>query len=153
MSWTWWAYNHSEPLFMRALQANFTILDICMCFAELLPWKNQKRSTRYPITLQKRDSIVDIFPGVDLGRRYRETRSFPTHSYFFLELRTSKAYKNKQHKKILSNMQPLRGLSRKQLNLNCRKDRLLTIWKPLLRISTYSVRMQEKYGCGSFMIL
>ena len=57
---------------MRALQANFTILDICMCFAELLPWKNQKRSTRYLMTLQKRDSIADFFPVVDLGREYRE---------------------------------------------------------------------------------
>ena len=71
MSWTWWAYNHSEPLFMRALQANFTILGICMCSTELLPWKNQKRSTRYPMTLQKRDSIADFFPLVDLGREYR----------------------------------------------------------------------------------
>ena len=53
---------------MRALQANFTILGICMCSTELLPWKNQKRSTRYPMTLQKRDFIIDIFPGVDLGR-------------------------------------------------------------------------------------
>ena len=56
---------------MRALQANFTILGICMRFAELLPWKNQKRSTRYPMTLQKRDSIADISPGADLGRGYR----------------------------------------------------------------------------------
>ena len=56
---------------MRALQENFTILGICMCSTELLPWKNQKRSTRYPMTLQKRDSIADISPGVDLGRGYR----------------------------------------------------------------------------------
>ena len=56
---------------MRALQANFTILGICMCSTELLPWKNQNRSARYPMTLQKRDSIADIFPGVDLERRYR----------------------------------------------------------------------------------
>ena len=52
---------------MQAIQANFTLLGICMCFAELLPWKNQKRSTRYPMTLQKRDSLADIFPGVDFG--------------------------------------------------------------------------------------
>ena len=51
--------------------ANFTILGICMCYTELLPWKNQKRATRYLITLQKRDSIIDIFPGVDLGMGYR----------------------------------------------------------------------------------
>ena len=55
---------------MRTLQANFTVLGICMCFAELIPWKNQKHSTRYPMTLQKRDSIADIFPGVGLGRGY-----------------------------------------------------------------------------------
>ena len=53
---------------MRALQVNFTSLGICMCSTELLRWKNQKRSTRYPMTLQKRDSIVDIFPGANLGR-------------------------------------------------------------------------------------
>ena len=56
---------------MRALQANFTILGIYMCSTELLPWKNQKRSTRYPMNLQKRDSIADIFPGIDLGRGCR----------------------------------------------------------------------------------
>ena len=56
---------------MRALQGNFTILGICMCSTELLPWKNQKRSIRYPITLQKWDSITDSFPGLDLGRGYR----------------------------------------------------------------------------------
>ena len=56
---------------MRALQANFTILGICMCSTELLPWENQKRSTRYPMTLQKRDFIADISPEVDLGRGYR----------------------------------------------------------------------------------
>ena len=47
---------------MGALQANFTILGICMRSTELLPWKNQKRSTRYPMTLQKGDSIADILP-------------------------------------------------------------------------------------------
>ena len=71
MSWTWWAYNHSKLLFMRALQVNFTILGICMCSTELLAWKNQKRSTGYSMTLQKRDSIAHFFPGVDLGRGYR----------------------------------------------------------------------------------
>ena len=85
---------------MRALQANFTILGICMCSTELLPWKNQKRSTRYPATLQKRDYIADIFPGVDLGRGYRGHVPPP---HIFLELRTSKAYINKQHKYNLSN--------------------------------------------------
>ena len=77
---------------MRALQANFTILGICLCFAELLPWKNQKRSTRYPMTLQKRESIADILPGVDLGRGYR---GHAPPSLFFLESRTFKTYKNK----------------------------------------------------------
>ena len=86
---------------MRALQANFTILGICMCSTELLPWKNQKRSTCYHMTLQKRDSIADIFPGVDLGRGYKG--NVPTTpprplTNFFLELHTSKTYKNKQHK-------------------------------------------------------
>ena len=56
---------------MRALQGNFTILDICMCSTELQPWKNQKHLTHYPMTLQKRNSIADIFPGVDLWRGYR----------------------------------------------------------------------------------
>ena len=56
---------------MRALQANFTILGIYLCSTELLPWKNQKRSTRYPMTLQKLDFIADISPEVDLGRGYR----------------------------------------------------------------------------------
>ena len=79
---------------MRALQANFTILGICMCSTELLPWKNQKRSTRYPMTLQKRDFIAYIFPWVDLGSGYRGHVPSP---YFFLELHTSKTCKNKQH--------------------------------------------------------
>ena len=52
-------------------------------------------------------------------------------SLFFLELRTSKTFRNKQYKQNLSNMHPLRSLSRKQLILNCKKDRLLTIWEPL----------------------
>ena len=47
---------------MRALQVNFTTLGIYLRSTELLRWKNQKRSTRYPMTLQKRDSIADIFP-------------------------------------------------------------------------------------------
>ena len=32
---------------------------------------------------------------------------------------------------VAGRKQPLRGVSRKQLILNCRKDRLLTVWKPL----------------------
>ena len=84
---------------MGALQTNFAILDICMCSKELLPWKNQKCSTLYPMTLQKRDSIAGIFPGVDLGREYRGNVPAQTHPLlFFLELRTSKTYKNKQYK-------------------------------------------------------
>ena len=98
MSWTWWAYKHSEPLFMWALEANFTILGICMCSTELLPRKNQKRSTRYPMTLQKRDSISDIFPWVDLGRGYRGHVPPPPRPQFFLELRTSKIYKTNINK-------------------------------------------------------
>ena len=62
------AYNHSEPSF----NANVTALGICMCSTELLLWKNQKRSTRYPMTLQKRDSIADIFLEADLGRGHKK---------------------------------------------------------------------------------
>ena len=47
---------------MRALQVNFTILGICMCSTELLAWKNQKRSTGYPMTLQKRGTPSLTFP-------------------------------------------------------------------------------------------
>ena len=84
---------------MRVLQANFTILGICMCSTELLLWKNQKRSTRYPMTLQKRDSIADIFPGADLGRDTGSTCPAPyLPPLFSLKLRKSKKYKNKQHK-------------------------------------------------------
>ena len=101
MSWTWWAYNHSEPLFMRALQANFTILGICMCSTELLPWKNQKRSTRYPMTLQKRDSIVDIFPGTNLRRGTRATcPPLPPHRYFFWNFAQAKSTKTNNINKI-----------------------------------------------------
>ena len=57
---------------MRALQANFTILGICMCSTELLLWENQKRWSRYPTSLQKRDSIADIFSGADLRRGHRK---------------------------------------------------------------------------------
>ena len=78
---------------MQALQANFTNLGICMCFAELLPWKNQKRSTRSPMTLQKRDSIADISPRGGFREGVQGARASPP--LFFLELRTSKAYKNK----------------------------------------------------------
>ena len=74
---------------MGALQANFTILGICMCSAELLHWKNQKHLIRYPMTLQKQDSIAAIFPGVDLGREYR---GHVPPLLFFLELCTSKTY-------------------------------------------------------------
>ena len=76
--------------------ANFTILGICMCYTELLPWKNQKRAIRYLITLQIRDSIADIFSRVDLGTGYRRHMLLRPPP-FFLELRTSKTYKNKQH--------------------------------------------------------
>ena len=34
-----------------------------MCSTVLLFWKNQKDSTRYPITLYKPNSIADIFLG------------------------------------------------------------------------------------------
>ena len=82
---------------MRALQANFIISGICICFTELLLWKNQKRSTRYPKTLQKWDSIADIFPGAYLGRGHRK-HVHPDPPLFFLELHSSEKYKNKQHK-------------------------------------------------------
>ena len=52
-----------------------------MCSTELLPRKNQKRSTRYPMTLQKRESIADILPGVDLGRGYRGHVPPPYYSW------------------------------------------------------------------------
>ena len=66
---------------MQALQANFTILAICMCSTELILWKNQKCTTRYPMTLQKWDSIADIFPGADLRKGHRRHVSPPP--YFF----------------------------------------------------------------------
>ena len=84
---------------MRALQANFTILGICMCSTELLPWKNQKRSTRYPATLQKRDSIADIFPRVDLGKGYRGNVPSPA-PYFFLNCAQVKHTKTNNINKI-----------------------------------------------------
>ena len=34
-----------------------------MCSTELLLWKNQEDSTRYPITLYKRNSVADISLG------------------------------------------------------------------------------------------
>ena len=80
---------------MREHQANFTILDICMCSTELLPWKNQKRSTRYPMTLQKRDSIAGTFPGVDLGRGYRGNMPSP---YFIWNCAQVKQTKTKNIK-------------------------------------------------------
>ena len=73
---------------MRALQANFTILGICMCSTELLLWENQKRWSRYPTSLQKRDSIADIFSGADLRRGHRKRVHAPhppplPRHYFF----------------------------------------------------------------------
>ena len=68
---------------MRALQASFTILGICMCSTGLLLWKNQKRSTRYTMILQKRDSIAGIFQGADLGRDTGSTCSPPPSPRYF----------------------------------------------------------------------
>ena len=72
MSWTWSAQNHSGPLFMWALQANihyFRYLHV-LCRIPTLK-KSETLDARYSMTLQKRDSMADIFPGVDLGRGYR----------------------------------------------------------------------------------
>ena len=41
-----------------------TTLGIRMCSTKLLLWKNRKGSTRYPMSLYKRDSTVDIFLGI-----------------------------------------------------------------------------------------
>ena len=74
---------------MRALQANFTFLDTCMCSTELLLLKNQKRSTRYPMTLQKQDSITDIFPGSDFWNcaQVKNTKTKNMNKIYPTELR------------------------------------------------------------------
>ena len=58
--------NHSDErnyLFSFSKKATLkaTTLGIRMCSTELLLWKNQKGSTRYPMILYKRDSTADIF--------------------------------------------------------------------------------------------
>ena len=47
--------------FSKKATLNATILGIDMCSTELLLWKNQKGSTRYPMILYKLDSTADIF--------------------------------------------------------------------------------------------
>ena len=47
--------------FSKKATLKATILVIRMFSTELLLWKNQKGSTRYPIILYKWDSIADIF--------------------------------------------------------------------------------------------
>ena len=47
--------------FSKKVTLKATILGIRMCSTELLLWKNQKGSTRYPMILYKRDSTADIF--------------------------------------------------------------------------------------------
>ena len=52
-----------NKLFSFSIKATLkaTTLGIRMCSTELLFWKNQKGSTRYPMTLYKRVSTADIF--------------------------------------------------------------------------------------------
>ena len=47
--------------FLKKATLKVTILGICMWSPELLLWKNQKASTRYPMILYKWDSTADIF--------------------------------------------------------------------------------------------
>ena len=47
--------------FSKEVTLKATILGIRMCSTELLLWKNQKGSTRYPMILYKRDTTADIF--------------------------------------------------------------------------------------------
>ena len=57
-----------------------TTLGIRVCSAKLLLWKNEKGSTRYPMTLYKRDSTSDIFLGIFnsfLGKLFYKTA--PNH--------------------------------------------------------------------------
>ena len=51
-----------NKLFSFSIKATLkgTTLGIRMCFRELLLWKNQKGSTRYPMTLYKRGSTAEI---------------------------------------------------------------------------------------------
>ena len=58
--------NHSDErnyLFSFSKKATLkaTTLGIRMCSTELLLWKNQKGSTRYPMILYRWDSTADIF--------------------------------------------------------------------------------------------
>ena len=48
-------------VFQKKATLKATTLGIRMCCTELLLWKNQKGSTRYPMILYKRDSTADIF--------------------------------------------------------------------------------------------
>ena len=50
--------------FSRKATLKATILGIRMCSTELLLWKNQKGSTRYPMILYKRDSTAYIFVSI-----------------------------------------------------------------------------------------
>ena len=55
----WWTKKRFS--FSKKATLKATILVIRMFSTELLLWKNQKGSTRYPIILYKWDSIADIF--------------------------------------------------------------------------------------------
>ena len=55
--------DERNKLFSFSIKATLkpTTLGIRMCSTELLPWKNPKGSTCYPMFLCKRDSTADIF--------------------------------------------------------------------------------------------
>ena len=55
--------DERNKLFSFQIKATLkaTALGIRMCSTELLLWKNQKNSTRYPMALYKWDSTANIF--------------------------------------------------------------------------------------------
>ena len=55
--------DERSKLFSFSIKATLkaTTLGVRMCSTELLVWKNQKGSTRYPMTLCKRGSTAGIF--------------------------------------------------------------------------------------------
>ena len=65
-----------------------------MCSTELLLWKNQKSSTRYPITLFKQDSAADVFLKIFnfFGKAISKNSSKPLIVKGFYLLRMSNDY-------------------------------------------------------------